>query len=343
MNLFLAGLILADMQNNPVQTFWAVEDFSNWTKTSQEWTSPVIETNLFWKELILSWSASALNDAPIHFQVQQITTTRPTKWYTMGVWSNGPSRMSVKKQRDENGDVDTDTFFPNVPGGNIRVRIKFTSPPKDNQVTRVAISATDPKLPDSAPPNKAAWGKPMDVSMRSQMSYKNGNVLCSPTSLSMLLLYWSQALSRPNLDHDVPDVVAGVYDKNWPGTGNWPFNTGFAAQQPGLISYVTRLRSIRDLEDWIARGVPVATSVSYDLLKGKEIKGKNDGHLVVCIGFDPEGNPVFNDPGRSKEVRQTYKRDAFRRAWENSGRTVYLVYPRTWMEPQSPGGPWMDS
>ena len=173
------------------------------------------------------------------------------------------------------------------------------------------------------------------------MSYPGGNVLCSPTVVSMLLAFWAKELRHPELDRDVPEVQQGVFDPNWPGTGNWPFNTAFAGTVPGMRAYVARLTDISELEAWIASGKPVATSVSYDLLRGKGKKGASDGHLVVLVGFDEHGDPVFNDPGRSTEVRQTYKRADFDAAWATSGRTVYLIYPKFGLVPEDPFGHWI--
>jgi hypothetical protein len=154
----------------------------------------------------------------------------------------------------------------------------------------------------------------------------------------MLLSFWSAQLGRRDLDHDVPEVAAGVDDPNWPGTGNWPFNMAFASTHPGMRAYVGRFSDISELEDWIDAGIPVAVSVSYGLLRGKTERG--NGHLVVCIGFTEEGDPVFNDPGRS-QVRQIYKRADLARAWAESERTVYLVYPEGTKTPKDRYGHWI--
>jgi hypothetical protein len=83
----------------------------------------------------------------------------------------------------------------------------------------------------------------------------------------MVLAYWAKALGRPELDLSVPEVAKGVYDKNWPGTGNWPFNTAFAGKVSGLRSYVMRLNYLADLEEYILAGVPIVLSVSYVCLR----------------------------------------------------------------------------
>jgi len=101
------------------------------------------------------------------------------------------------------------------------------------------------------------------------MAYPNGGALCSPTTVSMLMTYWSRMLKRPELDHNVPDIVKAVYDPNWRGTGNWPFNTAYAGSYKGMRGYVTRMCDISEIEDWIVNGIPVGLSVSYDRLRGR--------------------------------------------------------------------------
>ncbi len=172
------------------------------------------------------------------------------------------------------------------------------------------------------------WGKMLFVPERCQGDYPNGKVICSPTSLSMIMAYWAQKLNRPELDEGVEKVCKAVHDPSWPGTGNWPFNTAYAGSFPGMRGIVAYLRSSAHLEELISKGIPVACSVSYDLLKGKGKRGKNDGHIVVCVGFTKDGDPIFNDPGR-KEVRFTYDRWDFEKAWATSNRATYLVFPES--------------
>jgi hypothetical protein len=158
----------------------------------------------------------------------------------------------------------------------------------------------------------------------------------------MMLWHWANQMKQPDLDRDVPIVAENVMDPNWPGTGNWPFNTAYAGSLPGIKAYVTRLASVSEIEDWTDAGIPVVTSVSSAMLKGKPAKEPNDGHIVIVVGFTETGDPVFNDPGRSKEIRQVYRRADFERAWASSGNTVYLIYPERLKTPANRLAHWAD-
>ena len=145
----------------------------------------------------------------------------------------------------------------------------------------------------------------------------------------MVLSRWSQILGRPELNHGVPEVAAAVFDDDFSGTGNWPFNTAYAGNFAGLRGYVSRFEDVNELEDWIAAGIPVVLSARWDLLRpGRTDTG--NGHLMVCIGFTPDGDVVCNEPAaylRTGRVQQVYHREDVRRAWARSKNTVYLIYP----------------
>jgi len=329
--------------------FIAFTSFSVFKKTKGDQpletviTSPVLATRINWDELIASWNVAMSKGSYLKIEARAIYPNCSTKYYVMGLWSCDPSRHpreSVSNQKDANGDVSTDTLVLQRPCD--RLQIRLTLGAEDNQKPKLkflglCLSDTKSEVP-ALPPNHAAWGTLIPVPERSQMAYPNGKVLCSPTTVSMLMSYWSQKLMRPEIDRDVPEIVTEVYDANWQGAGNWPFNTGYAGSYRGMRGYVTRLTHISELEDWIARGIPVGLSVCYDRLRGKG-PGPN-GHLVVCVGFTEDGDPIINDPGTSRNVRKTFPRKNLIYAWANSRNTAYLIYPEETEVPTDRFGHW---
>jgi hypothetical protein len=154
----------------------------------------------------------------------------------------------------------------------------------------------------------------------------------------MIMTYWSQRLARPELDHDVPEILPKLYDSEWHGAGNWPFNTAYAGSFKGMRGYVTRLTDVSELEDWVANGIPVGLSVCYNRLRGRT--GPYSGHLVVCVGFTQEGDVVINDPGTRQNVRKTFLRKNLVKAWALSGNATYLIYPEAVDVPADRFGHW---
>lgn len=304
-----------------------------------------IETAVPFSEAVPSWNVEPAAGGLIEVKIRSHGDGFDSKWYTFGTWSleNAQQRTSVKHQADENGDVDTDTFMPKKPAKSVDVEITLRNEgdgPRP-RLRMFALSFADTRhVPPSEATSSPAWGKVVEVPQRAQGNYPNGGVLCSPTSLSMVLWHYANQLNRPELNHDVPEVEAHVWDKTYDGAGNWPFNAAYAGSFPGMLAYITRFRSIADLESWINIGLPVICSISLNIARGKPVDG-GSGHLVVLVGFTKEGDPVFNDPARRDEVRLTYKRDNFERAWLFSHRTVYLVYPYGSHVPDGAAGAWM--
>jgi hypothetical protein len=288
-------------------------------------------------DLIPSWDAEAAGGR-IRFEFAPVRDGAPGTFYNLGDWSDRGDRTSVEGQRDTGGRVATDTLELTQPATAFAVRVTLTPGPRGRspELRRlwVALSQGDPAISTGPLPEVPR----LPVPKRAQMSYPGGSVLCSPACVSMVLQYWSQVLGRPWIDRDVPLVQAGVYDVAWRGTGNWPFNTAFAAAIPGLTAYVTRLRDVHDITLWLQRGVPVVASVSYGLLKGRG-RERSDGHLVIVTGVNASGDLLFNDPGRNV-VEMVYSRTDFEAAWATSRNTVYLIYPETWAPPTRTDAPW---
>jgi hypothetical protein len=192
----------------------------------------------------------------------------------------------------------------------------------------VAYSTSAPKSADVSAGNSTLWTK-LIVPMCSQMVYPDGGeVWCSPTSTSMVLGYWG--FMPGACEPRVRAAVNGVYDWIYDGHGNWPFNTAYAAAQ-GYEGYVARFTSLAQAEPFIAAGIPVIMSIAWGNgdLTGSYIDSTN-GHLLVLVGFNRQGNPIVNDPASQFDttVEHTYLRSEFESLWlQSSAGTVYLIYP----------------
>ncbi len=305
-------------------------------------TSREIGTGFDWDELVVSWNAVAAAGSGLKIEARAVYAERPTKFYTLGFWASDTAeqrRESATGQKDEDGDVKTDTLVLRRPASRVQLRVTFLGTNTQNVASLkfLGVSLLNTKAAMAArAPDRSAWGRMLAVPERSQLAYPGGLDWCSPTSVSMVLAYWAGALNRRDLDVDVPEVAAGVYDKNWPGTGNWPFNTAFAGGLDGMRAYVTRLADVAELEALVTVGIPPILSVSFDLLHGEE-RDQGNGHLVVCAGFTEQGDAVVNDPWARREkgerVRQVVPRENLAGAWTRSRQTVYLIYPESWPIP----------
>ncbi len=129
------------------------------------------------------------------------------------------------------------------------------------------------------PTSRRLFGaKELNVPRYSQMTHRGqyprfgggGEAWCSATSLSMILGYYGKLPNKVNYawvkrsyaDPWVDHVARVVYDYGYEGTGNWPFNTAYAAALTGS-AFVTRLPSLREAERFIHAGIPLAASISF--------------------------------------------------------------------------------
>ena len=311
------------------------------------WTSPWVAPAFELTELVASWEATTPEGTFVEVEVRGSTGDgRRSSWDVLGRWASGDQelrRTSVGDQGDDLADVSVDTFRTNAADTTFaswRMRVTLNArtgtplTPKVDAVGAVAsrIPATT-GVPTSTP--RAAGGITLAVPRFSQMIHEGhfprygggGESWCSPTSLAMVLGYYdalpstteTAGVGTGHRDRVVDHLARMTYDYAYQGTGNWPFNTAYAATRTGIEqAFVTRFRSLVGVERFIGAGIPVITSVTFSngQLVGAPISSTN-GHVLVVVGFTETGDVVVNDPAAASkaEVRRTYDRGQFENAW----------------------------
>lgn len=357
------------------------------TKTKRNWaygtwTSPVTDVGFDATELIASWNADTPAGTWIQVELQGTYTTGDrTPWYVLSRWASGDAdikRTSVDRQGDKWSSIWTDTFSINDAAAGVllrayQLRLTLHRDPTAtvSPVVRM-LGAMSSNVPDrlTVEPSAGgiAWGRELAVPRYSQNIHAGhypeydggGQAWCSPTSTTMVIEYWGRKASAEDtawVDPTYPDPTVNhaarmVYDYQYDGAGNWPFNTAYAASFPGLEARVTRLHSLDEVERFIAAGIPVVTSQSF---LASELDGANygtSGHLFVVVGFTADGDVIVNDPASSSNdvVRNVYPREQFEQIWlrtkritasggtgSGPGGVVYLIKPTDVPWPQVPG------
>jgi len=314
------------------------------------WTSPLHGTAFGATQVVPSWNA----DTPTGTWLRIDLRGPDTGWYTMGRWAFGDAdvrRTTVAGQSDEHGRVDADTFTAAegraLRGFQLRITLYRAAGSAVTPTLRMAgamasaLPATE-TVPTSPP--GPARGVELPVPRYSQNVHEGGEALCSPTSTAMVVEYWGRGPTEEDLasidpshpDRRVEHAAEHTFDHGYGGAGNWPFNTAYAATY-GLRGHVTRLRSLTELETYVARGVPVITSQSF---RADELDGAGygtAGHIMVVVGFTESGDVIANDPASASNdtVRHVYRRAQFETVWlrtkrpegDGPGGIVYLVEP----------------
>jgi hypothetical protein len=317
------------------------------------WVSPWTTPGFALTRLVASWSARTPAASWVRIEVRGHSGAATSSWDTLARWAASDRhlrRTTNSGQADDLGSVNVDTWV--VPDGvtSYQLRVSLVRPagatsPSPSVDTVGAMASLLPDVDDVATSKPGvARGMVLDVPRYSQMVHSGdyaqygggGEAWCSPTSTSMVLGYYDALppasayawVTPGHVDPWVDHAARMTYDADYEGTGNWPFNTAYAAPLAGH-AFVTRLRSLREAEQFIAAGIPLVASIAFGPgeLSGAPISSSN-GHLLVIVGFTDSGHVVVNDPAASSRagVRRTYDRGEFEDAWiPASGGTVYVI------------------
>ena len=320
------------------------------------WVSPWTAPGFGLTELVASWSARTPGDSWLEVQVRGRAADGTTSsWDVLGRWTSGDAftrRTSVPAQGDDLADVSVDTWRAAQPAGlvswQLRVSLMRASGATTPSPSLDTVGAMASRLPSvssvaTSTPGPAR-GIELAVPRYSQMVHEGhyprygggGEAWCSPTSTSMVLGYYRALppaaayawVGSNHVDPWVDHAARMTYDADYRGTGNWPFNTAYAAPLAGH-AFVTRLRSLREAERFIVAGIPIVASVSFGPgeLSGAPISATN-GHLLVIRGFTATGDVIVNDPAAQTRagVRRVYDRSQFENAWlPRSGGLTYVI------------------
>ncbi len=146
--------------------------------------------------------------------------------------------------------------------------------------------------------------------------------ICSPTSLAMVLAY-------RGVDVPTARVAELVYDREHDIYGNWvrAVHTAYNLGVPGVVR---RFHDLDEAAAEIARDQPLIISIQAapgDLPDAPY--HQTEGHLLVLVGLDKNGNPLVNDPAAATadKGRTTYPRDALAKAWLGHGGVAYVLEP----------------
>ncbi|HMU40256.1 MAG TPA: C39 family peptidase [Pseudomonadota bacterium] len=311
--------------------------------------SPELTPKVPIDHVIASWNAVTPPGTWLELHLRVKTGDGWSRFYKLPIWAsdaNTLKRHSVKEPADQTGYVDTDTFElrnqKTASSYQLSVTLFSADPTKSPSLSLVAAVASRDKKeypvlgidPSSFDVSLPIPHHSQELAEYKKPEYKEygggGPVWCSPTSTTMVMEYYSRLLGDSSLQKTVPQVAIGCYDWVYKGTGNWPFNTAYAAEA-GLASYITRFYSFAHAAPWLRAGIPLVISIAF---KAGELPGapisKTNGHLIVVRGFDKNGDVLVNDPAAPEDasVPRTYPRAALEAAWSHSHRTAYVMFPK---------------
>lgn len=322
----------------------------HWTGPSEavtEWTTDWAEPGPFTR-VVPSWEVTGADWVDLEVQVRS-ADGRTSDWSLLAHWHpTDPARTTRAGQQQELSSVDDDTLLatPGTTLDAVRLRIRAAAPVVVRRLHAAIWTPGEPR------PTSAPLGPGLGISLRvptlSQQAHRDhhpqwgggGQNWCSAASTAMVLAWWGLAPTPDQVAWTeevwpvglVDEAARACFDAGFGGTGNWAFNTAWAASV-GAAAMVTRYRDLTDLEPLIAAGVPVIVSVAFEREDLDGAGYRTDGHLLVVVGFTRSGDVVVNDPNahgtpRAGQVRTVYRRDQFERVWARAGSGLaYLITP----------------
>lgn len=294
--------------------------------TEGKYISPILKTKAF-KDLVMSWNIDTPHRTEIEVLVKVKLGEKWSRWFSYGKWSTSGNRGSVRNQADEIAKMSIDTLEVLGENGGDSIKYSIILSREDTSIPspRVRNIFVALNLVEEARPVLAldkTYLVDLEVPERSQMLVPEiGNVICSPTSLSMVLEYYGYKM-------DTEEVAANVLDKEFNIYGNWSFNAAYGGTKC-KYSYIERCSSVDDIKEKISKGIPLIASIktkTEDAITGAP-QAYPSGHLIVVRGFtikDGEEYVIVNDPAAKEveSVRREYKLSEFEKAWN---RIIYVL------------------
>jgi hypothetical protein len=316
-----------------------------------EYTSPVIETEAPFEELILSWNVDC--PAGLGFRVElRVGKEDRGSWSPflhVDDWGPAGSEPEGRRQCPE-GKIDVDYFRSQERFDRLQYRIREL--PRSRltrtaglekahvRIERVAVVASRRVAPgdrgdrtpslerpgeNEAQPLLGGWSRRLDVPFRSQRNEDPAIAgrICSPTSVAMALEYRGRKATTG-------EVASRSFDPRHDIYGNWPHAVQ-AAYGYGVRGYVRRFSRWSEVKESIEADRPLVASIRVEEgeLTGAPYR-KTDGHLLVIAGFDGKGGVHVLDPAASTAAEgvRTYAAGEMERVWFARGGTAYVFLAR---------------
>ncbi len=291
------------------------------------YTSAVLRAPAF-SALVVSWNAATPRGTSLEVCVRVRVGGVWTQWFSYGRWSPFIRRASVQCARAEEDPayLDTDQLRITAPEGADGVQMRVSFYAHEAQVTPVLflLAAAVRPLTWRREIGDPIYGRCVPVPAYSQSirDPRIGSVICSPTTIAMLMNRWGEDL--------LPEEAAHAnYDYTYEGHGNWSFTTALAGcyGYECYVVYADIARLKQEVKNGFACGVSVryadtpihADEHSLPLVEGTT--GTTHGHLMVVRGFETDEDGaeyiLCNDSYAKDDAdaERRYSLEQFARAW----------------------------
>lgn len=305
------------------------------------WTSEEISVPAF-EYAVASWGADTPDGTWVEVKIRAYVDMKKawSGFVSWGKWGTSIKRSSTSSS-DELAGMDTDTFFVRGSDGETGSKIQFQVILHSNNAgvtpTLRNVSATlQNTLDGQAIPTYIPNGNEplpekvlLDTPCYSQMVRDSsiGSVICSPTSMTMML-------NDRGLDLFPEETALREYDFAYEGFGNWAYTVAIAGSY-GFSAYA-HYADLDFVRHELAEGRSVALSVRYSSSTGGSnpylengAANNTSGHLICIVGYETiDGVDYFysNDSAAGSDTQSAlrqYRADQLDVCW--ASRIAYSV------------------
>lgn len=284
-------------------------------------TTPVYET-LEFSSIVGSWNASTGTGSSVELMVRVRVEGSWSQFFSYRPWSRGGVNYTSNTS-DSIAKIDIDMInilkSKYADAFQIKVFLRRNNTEIASPVLKMFSVALDLRVPSTFVCQEDYY-KVIDIPKITQMDEPViGNIICSPTSTTMMLNYLGVNITKGDFARMAKD--GSIY-------GNWSYNVA-AASELGVKAYVAKI-TMEELKNFIAHGQAVVVSVKSSAsnpLTGAPMQ-YTSGHLMVVKGFaliNGVEYAVVNDPTDSNvnNVEHYYKVSELNNTWKGYS---YIIY-----------------
>lgn len=309
--------------------------------------SPVINLPFYFGEAVPSWNIKCPEKSSFSVFVRFGNDIKNknilSPWLLMGEWNEKCAYSKLKSYISNSKiegkfdnpfkyletKIETDYILSSNNFNQIQFCFIFNISPNDDvEFSSLSISASthrgDKKLNLY---EKTNLGKNsyIAVPFRSQgwEDKKISSEICSVVSTATVMDYYG-------VDIKTAELAKVAYDTRYKMYGMW-WRAVQSAHQYGFDGYVRHFRSFEDVKECIDKKNPVIACICVNKNDiAEDPQYETDGHVIVILGFDENGDILCADGGFRKEEDGilSYKREEFEKIWfVNGGGIGYFITP----------------
>jgi len=297
------------------------------------WTSDETRTSFPFINLIASFNVATPPETGVTLETRVEQDGKWSPWIPMQSWGKTLTPLDQPLKWDA-GALDTDELVLTKSAEKFQTRLTLTSFNFDQNITpavrRLSVCysgiVADPEERKHFAPatNPTNWARDLKVPFRGQGAESNPQpirgMICSPTSVSMVLHYYS-------FDRTTVENAMAIYDPYHDLFGNWGRAISRASEFV-LDAWLARFRDWDHVKVEIAAGHPVIASIRFAPGEARGLLyNSTAGHLIVIRGFKENGDVIVNDPAsKDKGNGVVYPAAELARAWFDNGGVGYVIH-----------------